>query len=151
MSTIRFHRPTTSTPEQFIAGLTDFGPGRSKVFTNSAEASLEVHRKGTYDADVTEGGGGTWERLYYNWSEPNIVRIKTTDSNVFGGASGYTYTLTQQPNGTTDVDVVIVREGKNVKGHVLSGVLGTVGKGVLRKAFVHSVKAIEARNDASVV
>ena len=117
-------RPTTSTPEQFIAGLTDFGPGRSKVFTNSADASLEVHRKGTYDADVTEGGGGTWERLYYNWSEPNIVRIKTTDSNVFGGASGYTYTLTLQPNGTTDVDVVIVREGKNVKGHVLAGVLG---------------------------
>jgi hypothetical protein len=150
MATIHFHQTTTSTPEQFIAGLTDFGPGRSKVFTNSADASLKVHRQGTHDADVTEGGGGTWERLYYNWSDPNIVRIKTTDSNVFGGASGYTYTLTPQPNGTTDVDVVIVREGKNLKGHVLAGVLGTVGKNVLRKAFVHSVKAIEARNDASV-
>ena len=33
MSTIRLHENTTSTPEQFIAGLTDFGPGRSKVFT----------------------------------------------------------------------------------------------------------------------
>jgi hypothetical protein len=83
-------------------------------------------------------------------SDPNSVRIKTTDSNVFGGASGYTYTLTPQPNGTTDVDVVIVREGKNLKGYVLAGVLGTVGKNVLRKAFVHSVEAIEARNDASV-
>jgi hypothetical protein len=69
---------------------------------------------------------------------------------VFGGASGYTYTLTPQPNGTTDVDVVIVREGKNLKGRVLSGVLGTVGKSVLGKAFTNSVKAIEARNDASV-
>ena len=150
MATIHFHQTTTSTPEQFIAGLTDFGPGRSKVFTNSADASLNVHRQGTHDADVTEGGRGTWERLYYNWSDPNIVRIKTTDSNVFGGASGYTYTLTPQPDGTTDVDVVIVREGKNLKGHLLVGVLGTVGKNVLRKAFVHSVKAIEARNDASV-
>jgi hypothetical protein len=83
-------------------------------------------------------------------SDPNSVRIKTTDSNVFGGASGYTYTLTPQPNGTTDVDVVIVREGKNLKGYVLAGGLGTVGKNVLRKAFVHSVEAIEARNDASV-
>lgn len=150
MSTIHFHQTTTSSPEQFIAGLTDFGPGRSKVFPNSADSYLNVHRKGTYDADVTEGGGGTWERLYYNWSDPNSVRIKTTDSNVFGGASGYTYTLTPQPNGTTDVDVVIVREGKNLKGYVLAGVLGTVGKNVLRKAFVHSVEAIEARNDASV-
>jgi hypothetical protein len=150
MSTIHFHQTTTSSPEQFIAGLTDFGPGRSKVFSNSADSRLKVHRKGAYDADVTEGGGGTWERLYYNWSDPNIVRIKTTDSNVFGGASGYIYTLTPRPNGTTDVDVVIVREGKNLKGRVLAGVLGTVGKNVLRKAFVHSVKAIEARNDATV-
>ena len=151
MATIHFHQTTTSTAEQFIAGLTDFGPGRSKVFTNSADASLKVHRQGTHDADVTEGGGGTWERLYYNWSDPYSVRIKTTDSNVFGGASGYTYTLTPQPNETTDVDVVIVREGKNLKGQVLAGVLGTVGKNVLGKAFAHSVKAIEARNDANVV
>jgi len=32
MSTIHFHETTTSTPEQFLAGLTDFGPGRSKLF-----------------------------------------------------------------------------------------------------------------------
>ena len=28
MSTIHFKKTTTATPEQFIAGLTDFGPGR---------------------------------------------------------------------------------------------------------------------------
>jgi hypothetical protein len=75
-------------------------------------------------------------------------RLTTTDSNVWGGASGYAYTLTPQPDGTTDVDVVIVREGKNLKGRVLAAVLGTVGKNVLRKAFSHSVKAIEARSVA---
>ena len=32
MSTIHFHQTTSSSPEQFIAGLTDFGPGRSKLF-----------------------------------------------------------------------------------------------------------------------
>ena len=150
MSTIHFHQTTTSTPEQFIAGLTDFGPGRPELFPNSADSYLKVHHQGTHEADVTEGGRGTWERLHYDWSDPNDVRLTTTDSNVFGGASGYTYTLTQQPNGTTDVDVVIVREGKNLKGRVLARVLGTVGKNVLGKAFAYSVKAIEARNDASV-
>ena len=128
MSTIHFHQTTTSTPEQFIAGLTDFGPGRSKVFAKSADSYLKVHHLGPHDADVTEGSGGVWERLHYDWSDPNHVVPKTTDSNMFGGASGYTYTLTPQPNGTTDVDVVIVREGKNLKGRVLSGVLGTVGR-----------------------
>ena len=46
MSTIHFHQTTTSTPEQFIAGLTDFGPGRSEVFRNSADEYLKVHHTG---------------------------------------------------------------------------------------------------------
>ena len=49
-------------------------------------------------------------------------------------------------NGLTDIDVVIVREGKTLKGRLLGLVLSTVGKGVLRGAFENSVKAIEARN-----
>jgi hypothetical protein len=150
MSTIHFHATTTATAEQFIAGLTDFGPGRAKLFPNSADSYLKVHHRGAYDADVTEGSGGIWERLHYDWSDPNHVKLTTTESNMFGGASGYTYTLRRQPDGTTQVDVVIVREGKNLKGRVLSGVLGTIGKRSLRKAFVHSVKAIEARGHASV-
>jgi hypothetical protein len=150
MPTIHFHQSTTSTPEQFIAGLTDFGPGRSKVFAKSADSYLDVHARDSRHADVTEGSGGVWERLYYDWSDPNHVVAKTTDSNIFGGASGYKYTLTRQPDGTTDVDVVIVRQGKNFRGLVLSALLGTVAKGVLRKAFVNSVKAIEAAgSDAS--
>jgi hypothetical protein len=47
---------------------------------------------------------------------------------------------------TLDIDVVVVRDGKNLIGWVLGFVLGTIGKGVLRKAFEHSVKAIEVRN-----
>jgi hypothetical protein len=149
MSVIHFQATTTSTPEQFIAGLTDFGPGREKIFPNSADSYLTVHNTGPYQADVTEGSGGIWERLQYDWSDPSSVKLTTTDSNVFGGASGYTYTLTPRPDGTTDVDVVIVREGKNLKGRVLSGLLGTVAKGKLGKWFFNSVKAIEAQNAAS--
>jgi hypothetical protein len=58
---IHFHRTTTLTTEQFVAGLSDFGPGRSKLFSNSANEYLEVHRLGPSEADVTEGSGGIWE------------------------------------------------------------------------------------------
>ena len=133
MSTIHFHQTTTSTPEQFVAGLTDFGPGRSELFGNSADEYLEVHDRGPTEADVTEGSGGIWERLHYDWSDPNHVVLTTTDSNAWGGGSGHTYTLTRQPDGTTDVDVVVVRDGKNLKGRLLGIVLGTVGKGVLER------------------
>jgi hypothetical protein len=145
MSRIRLHRTTTLTPAQYIAGLTDFGPGRSKLFGNSADEYLKVHQRSHSQADVTEGSGGIWERLHYDWSDPNRVVLTTTDSNVWGGASGHTYTLTRQPGGTTDIDVVVVRDGKNVKGRALGVVLGTIGRHVLKRAFENSVKAIEAR------
>lgn len=146
MSTIHFHQTTTSTPEQYVAGLTDFGPGRSKLFGNSADEYLKVHHMGRTEADVTEGSGGIWERLHYDWSEPNHVVLTTTDSNLWGGASGHTYNFRRRPDGLTDIDVDVVREGKTLKGRLLGLVLGTIGKGVLEKAFVNSVRAIEARN-----
>ncbi|HTR01658.1 MAG TPA: hypothetical protein VMN82_00560 [Thermoanaerobaculia bacterium] len=149
MSTIRLHQTTTSTPEQFIAGLTDFGPGRAKLFPNSDDAYLKVHSRGPHEADVTEGSGGIWERLHYDWSDPNHVVLTTTDSNIWGGRSGHTYDFTRRSDGRTDVDAVVVRDGKNLKGRFLGFVLGTVGKGVLVKAFDASVRAIEARNAGS--
>jgi hypothetical protein len=119
MSTIHFKQTTASTPEQFIAGLTDFGPGRSKLFGFSADECL-----------TTTG------------PIPNRVVLTTTDSDVRGSGSGHTYTFTRQPNGTTDVDVVVVREGKNFKGRVLGMLLGTLAKGALGRVFGRTVKAI---------
>ena len=143
---IHLHQTTTVTPEQYIAGLTDFGPGRSKLFGNSKDEYLKVHSRGPSEADVTEGAGGIWERLHYDWSNPKRVVLTTTDSNTWGGASSHTYTFTKRPDGATDIDVDVVREGKNLKGRILGLVLRTIGRGVLQKAFDNSVKAIEARN-----
>jgi hypothetical protein len=146
MPTIHFHQITRLTAQQYVAGLTDFGPDRSKLFGNSADEYLKVHQRSRTQADVTEGSGGIWERLHYDWSDPNHVVLTTTDSNVWGGASGHTYTFTRQPDGTTDIDVVVIREGKNLKGLLLGVVLRTIGRSVLGKAFTNSVKAVEARN-----
>src|SRR5215813_11880776 len=146
MATIHLHETTRLTPEQYIAGLTDFGPGRGKLFGNSTDEYMKVHSRGATDADVTEGSSGIWERLHYDWSDPNHALLTTTDSNTWGGASGHTYNFTRRPDGLTDIDVTVVREGKNLKGRLLGLVVGTIGKSVLEKAFVNSVKAIEARN-----
>jgi hypothetical protein len=84
MVTIHLHQMTTATPEQFVAGLTDFGLGRSKLFGYSADDYLKVHDRGLHQADVTEGSRGIWERLHYDWSDPLRVVMTTTDSNVWG-------------------------------------------------------------------
>jgi len=49
----------------------------------------------------------------------------------------------------SEIDVVVVREGKNLKGWVLGLVLRTIGTQILEKAFVNSLKAIEARNSSA--
>ena len=149
MSTTHLHQTTTLTPKQFISGLTDFGPGRSKLFGRSAEEYLKVHHRGASEADVTEGSGGIWERLHYDWSNPNRVVMTTTDSNLWGGGSGHTYTFTRRPDGTTDLDAVVVRDGKNLKGRLLGFVLRIFGERVLGKELEKTVKAIEARNGAA--
>jgi hypothetical protein len=147
MATFHFHQTTTGTPEQFVAALTDFGPGRSELFPNSADGYLKVHDQGPTEADVTEGSAGVWERLHYDWSDPNRVVLTTTDSNAWGDGPSHTYSFTRQPDGRTDIDYVVVREGKNLRGRFLEIVLRTVGKGRLESAFEKAVKAVEARNE----
>jgi hypothetical protein len=146
MPTIHLTATTTATPEQFVAALTDFGPGRGELFGNSADSYLTVHEQGPGRADVTEGSAGVWERLTYDWSDPHRVVLTTTDSNVWGGRSGHTYTLAPQPDGTTRVDVVVVREGKNLQGRALGVMVALVGKPLLGRALAATVKAVEARN-----
>lgn len=75
--------------------------------------------------------------------------MTTTDSNLWGGRSGHTYRFTPRPDGKTDVDVVVVREGKNVTGRALGAVVGSVGRGVLRNAFRRTMEAVEARNSGT--
>ena len=149
MATIRLHQTTTSTPEQFVAALTDFGPGRSEIFGRSADDYLKVHSQSPGHADVTEGSHGVWERLDYDWSDPHRVTMRTTDSNLWGGNSGHTYTFTRQSDGTTDLDAVVVREGKNLKGRALGIVLSVFGKRVLGGELEKTVRAVEARSGDS--
>jgi hypothetical protein len=146
MATLRLQQTTTATPAQFIAALTDFGPGRSEIFPNSADSYLKVHSQGASEADVTEGSGGVWERLHYDWSDPSKVVLTTTDSNAWGRNSGHTYTFARNADGMTRIDYVVVREGKNLRGRLLEVVLGTIGKGRLETAFSDAVKAVEARS-----
>jgi hypothetical protein len=74
--------------------------------------------------------------------------MTTTDSNTWGGSSGHTYTFTRLSDGTTDLDAVVVREGKNFKGRALAAVLTIFGKRVLGKELEKTAKAVDARNQA---
>ena len=100
MATIHFTTTTTATPEQFIAGVTDFGPGRSAIFGNTDDGQLKVHDSGPTWADVTEGKGPAWERLRYDWSDPGRIRMTTTDSNTWRGLTRSSRSRSPRPAAT---------------------------------------------------
>lgn len=147
MTTLHFTKTTSASPAQLLAALTDFGPGRSEVFQNSADDYLKVHDRGLDYADVTEGSSGTWERLHYDWSDPKRVVMTTTDSNAWGGKSGHTYTFSPLPDGKTRVDATVVRDGKNFKGRFFAIVFKAFGQKVLGGAFQKTIHSIEARSE----
>jgi hypothetical protein len=115
------------------------------LFGNSADGYLKVHQRGSTEADVTEGSAGIWERLHYDWSDPDHVVLTTVDSNLWASVPSHTYTFTRQPDGKTSIDYVVVRDGKNLRGRALGFVLGSIGRRALEGAFEKTVKAIEAR------
>lgn len=148
MPTIRLGRRTTLSPAQFVAGLTTFGGSAGVASTVDSSSTTVVHRQGRKEADVTERSGRVWERLHYDWSDPNKVSVTTVDSNVFGGCSGYVYSLTSEPDGTTYVTVDVTREGRNMKGRILCWILSTIGRGVVRELFGRSILEIEAAHSS---
>lgn len=144
MPTVHVKQSTTVPPDRFIAALTNFGPGRGVIFGNSNEDSVRVNDRGDTWADVTEGStAGVWERLRYDWSQPNVVRLTTTDSNAWSSESSWLYTLTSRSDGGTDIDLVAVRKARSIKGRLIAGLLAVGGKSILGADLRKTLKAIE--------
>ncbi|GAA0929201.1 hypothetical protein GCM10009554_11370 [Kribbella koreensis] len=104
-----------------------------------------MHSQSPGHADVTEGSNGIWERLSYDWTDPHHIVLKTTESNLWGPGSGHEYTLTERPDGKTDIAVVVDRVGMGVKGKLLGALLTVGGRRILGKAFEKTLRAIERR------
>jgi len=94
--------------------------------------------------DARQGGSNSDEA-----SDANRIVLTTTDSNGWADGPSHTYTLKREPDGKTEIDYVVVRDGKNLKGRFLGIVLATVGKGRLDGAFEKFIKAVEARDNGA--
>jgi hypothetical protein len=93
---------------------------------------------------VTEGWSGPWwERLRCDWSEFNVVRLTTIDSNIWRPGSGWVYSLTFRGDGGTDIDLVVVREGRSMRGRFSATLIAVTGKPVLGRDLRRSLRAIE--------
>jgi hypothetical protein len=68
----------------------------------------------------------------------------TTDSNIWGRASGHDYTLVPNRDGGSTINIVIVRQGRNVRGVLIGALAALIGKPFIRRELRKSIAAIEA-------
>ncbi len=55
MPSLHIKAKTSVSTEQFLVALTDFGPERGTIWSNSQSSHFILHNLGTNKADVTEG------------------------------------------------------------------------------------------------
>jgi hypothetical protein len=77
---------------------------------------LEVHEVGEHHAEVTEGNpwpiGHVWERLRYDWSDPQAVKGTVVDSNLFKPGSTWELWATPDDGGSR----VEIRAERHLRG-----------------------------------
>jgi hypothetical protein len=149
MPTIHFHLDTPLPPAAVLAGITDFGAGRSKIWPNVDAEHFQLHAQGPGWADVTEGSaiaGGVWERERYTWdSAAGTVSIETVESNTWGKGSRWDYRLVPTDSGTRVV-ATVVRSPTSWRGRLIALALNLNGSALLRSQTEKALGRIAALN-----
>jgi hypothetical protein len=105
----------SASPEQVLQAARGFSPRRAELWRDVYAEHLTVHDRGETWADVTEGNpwpiGLVWERLRYDWSDPEILKGTVVDSNLF--KRGSTWNLSASPtDGGSRVEITAIRRLK---------------------------------------
>lgn len=138
---------TSVSTEQFLVALTDFGPQRGTLWSNSQPTHFILHKLGSDQAEVTEGSkvfGGVWERIHYDWSKPGVVELRTIDSNIWADGSGWQYKLEQANDGSgTVITAKVTRYPRSKKGYMILILLGSIGRPLIIRSFKRTLRQIE--------
>jgi len=136
---------TSSTPADLVLqALIDFSPRRPELWPNLSPKLYQVHSVGQTEAEVTEGSaflGGVWERTRYDWTEPGVVLIEVEDSNAFAAGSWWRYQVEPVGSGSR-VRFQFDRRPKNLKGRLVSFLLGLGGKRVFTRSLEETLRRL---------
>jgi hypothetical protein len=104
---------STARPDRVLEAARDFTPRRAELWRDVHVEHLTIHDQGDTWADVTEGNpwpiGLVWERLRYDWSEPDVVKGVVVESNLFEPGSTWEIRATRAAGDGTRVEIVAVR------------------------------------------
>jgi hypothetical protein len=130
MAKIHFSIDSNLPAETVLAVAGDFSERRLHYWTSIDPKVYKVHARTATSADVTEGSaflGGIWAREAYDTSEPNVVRARVQDSNVFQPGGVWELCATPRPEGGCHIEVLNHRQARGFRGHVLGAMLTLMG------------------------
>src|SRR6516225_8331451 len=136
MPLVTFGMHTGLAPEQVLGMLTDFSGRRPELWPTLARELYEVYEVHPTNADVKEGSTWPtrmWERVHYDWSEPDRVRWTVQESNCFARGSYVEVTVKEAATGGSHVHVDWSRAGIGLKGKALVGLVVLTGGTIIRR------------------
>jgi hypothetical protein len=133
MPTVRFQVTSDLPPDRVLGALIDFSDRRPAIWPNIDSAHFRVHELGPGWADVTEGNVLAWERNRYEWNAgAGEVTVTSVESDTWAPGSQWHYQVQPGVAGGTQVDVMVVRNGRGLRGRLLGALVGWFGARVLR-------------------
>jgi hypothetical protein len=89
---VRFDLETRASPDQVRRALTDFSDRRLRTWHRTLDPkTYEVLDQGEQWAVARESTAGSpaWTVARYDWSDPDVVRWRVTESSYGGGGDGF--------------------------------------------------------------
>ena len=113
MPAVHVLQDSTASPEQVLEAARDFTDRRAELWRDVYIEHMTIHDRGETWVEVTEGNrwpiGLVWERLRYDWSEPDVLKSVVLESNIF--KAGSTWEIRATP--AVDVEVAASRSSQS--------------------------------------
>lgn len=146
MARVEFDSASTATPEQVIAGLTDFTSARPDLWPGLNAKMYRVYEVGDTWADVQEGNSNSiWARECYDWSEPGTVRWTVQESSFSTTGDFVEAVVKPGASGGSRIHVTWSRRGKTLPSKVIVGVIALLGGMPVKRSIEAGLRGIEAR------
>lgn len=145
----RYELTVPLTAATAVAALTDFGETRSRVWSETSHPKVyRLHGLGPTWADVTEGVPFSWSRERYDWTEPGLVRLTQTDSNVALPTGTIEYRLTDTPAGCRVICERFREFKPTPRGHIAHFIMSRFGAGLLATQLLAGFDRYASLTDA---
>jgi hypothetical protein len=152
MPRVRVTEHSELPPDVVLVAARDFTDQRADMWPDVHVEYFHVHEIGESYAEVTEGNpwpiGYVWERLRYDWTDPNALRGRVIDSNLFKPRSTWELWAFPEENGSR-VEIRAVRHLRG-RGWLLAPFFLPIpmisAAATVREHLRHFLDSIEAPN-----